>query len=191
MTNLDKLTYAANCLAAFALSGTPSINLSAVILPMLVLSRRFCAKSTSTQSSILPRSCTSIALSVLLRILFRPISSGRLICCGLQPIILTTYRHLCAQDFRFLHVSTDEVYGTLGDDGYFTEDTAYWPRSPYASSKAASDHLVSAFFHTYGLPVVIVNCSNNYGPYQFPEKLIPLTILNAIEHVDCPYMGGA
>lgn len=91
--------------------------------------------------------------------------------------------------FRFLHVSTDEVYGTLGDDGYFTEDTAYRPRSPYASSKAASDHLVSAFFHTYGLPVVIVNCSNNYGPYQFPEKLIPLTILNAIEHVDLPVYG--
>lgn len=84
-------------------------------------------------------------------------------------------------DFRFLHVSTDEVYGSLGDDGLFTETTAYDPRSPYSASKAASDHLVSAWGHTYGLPVLISNCSNNYGPYHFPEKLIPLAILNALE----------
>jgi len=76
-------------------------------------------------------------------------------------------------DFRFLHVSTDEVYGTLGPSGLFTEDTPYAPNSPYAASKAAADHLVRAFFHTYGLPVLITNCSNNYGPFQFPEKLIP------------------
>lgn len=83
--------------------------------------------------------------------------------------------------FRFLHVSTDEVYGSLGPTGAFTEATAYDPRSPYSASKAASDHFASAWFHTYGLPVVISNCSNNYGPYHFPEKLIPLTILNALE----------
>ena len=92
-------------------------------------------------------------------------------------------------NFRFLHVSTDEVYGSLGEGGYFTENTPCRPRSPYAASKAASDHLVSAFCHTYGLPVIVVNCSNNYGPYQFPEKLIPLTILNAIEHVELPVYG--
>lgn len=83
--------------------------------------------------------------------------------------------------FRFLHISTDEVYGTLGPTGYFTEETAYAPNSPYAASKAASDHLVRAYYCTYGLPVLVTNCSNNYGPYQFPEKLIPMLIMNAIE----------
>ena len=91
--------------------------------------------------------------------------------------------------FRFLHVSTDEVFGSLTDEGYFREDTRYDPRSPYSASKAASDHLASAWRHTYGLPVVTSNCSNNYGPYQFPEKLIPLTILNALEGKPLPVYG--
>ena len=93
------------------------------------------------------------------------------------------------QAFRFLHVSTDEVYGTLGPTGEFSEDTAYAPNSPYAASKAAADHLVRAWHHTYGLPVVVTNCSNNYGPYQFPEKLIPLMILNALEARPLPIYG--
>src|SRR5205807_4519516 len=83
--------------------------------------------------------------------------------------------------FRFLHVSTDEVYGTLGASGLFSEETPYAPDSPYAATKAAADHLVRASFHTYGLSVVITTCSNNYGPFQFPEKLIPLMLLNALE----------
>ena len=92
--------------------------------------------------------------------------------------------------FRFLHVSTDEVYGDLGpDDSPFTEETAYAPSSPYSASKASSDHLVRAWYHTYGLPVLITNCSNNYGPYQFPEKLIPLMILNALEGKSLPVYG--
>ncbi|MBA4107476.1 MAG: dTDP-glucose 4,6-dehydratase [Pirellula sp.] len=91
--------------------------------------------------------------------------------------------------FRFLHVSTDEVYGSLGDEGAFTETTPYSPRSPYSASKAASDHLVRAYFHTYGLPTLITNCSNNYGPYQFPEKLIPLMVLNALEGKPLPVYG--
>ena len=91
--------------------------------------------------------------------------------------------------FRFLHVSTDEVYGSLGDDGLFTEHTPYDPRSPYSSSKAASDHLVRAWFHTYGLPVVVTNCSNNYGPFQFPEKLIPVVILKALAGNPIPVYG--
>ena len=91
--------------------------------------------------------------------------------------------------FRFHHVSTDEVYGSLGDTGYFYETTPYDPRSPYSASKAASDHLVRAYFHTYGLPVTISNCSNNYGPYQFPEKLIPLMILNMLEEKPLPVYG--
>ena len=91
--------------------------------------------------------------------------------------------------FRFLHVSTDEVYGTLGDTGKFTETTPYAPNSPYSASKAASDHLVRAFHHTYGLPVLTTNCSNNYGPYQFPEKLIPLIIAKALAGEPLPVYG--
>ncbi len=91
--------------------------------------------------------------------------------------------------FRFLHVSTDEVYGSLGDTGKFTETTAYAPNSPYSASKAASDHLVRAFHHTYGLPVLTTNCSNNYGPYQFPEKLIPLIIAKALAGEALPVYG--
>ena len=91
--------------------------------------------------------------------------------------------------FRFHHISTDEVFGSLGDSGLFTEQTAYDPRSPYSASKAGSDHLVSAWGHTYGLPVVITNCSNNYGPYHFPEKLIPLMIIRALSGDALPVYG--
>src|SRR4051812_47669344 len=91
--------------------------------------------------------------------------------------------------FRFLHVSTDEVYGTLGPTGLFSEETPYAPNSPYAASKAAADHLVRAYHETYTLPTLITNCSNNYGPYQFPEKLIPLMLLNAIEGKSLPIYG--
>lgn len=93
------------------------------------------------------------------------------------------------QTFRFLHVSTDEVYGSLGPEGQFTEQTPYAPNSPYSASKAASDHLVRAWHHTYKLPVLTTNCSNNYGPYQFPEKLIPLMILNALAGKPLPIYG--
>jgi dTDP-glucose 4,6-dehydratase len=91
--------------------------------------------------------------------------------------------------FRFHHISTDEVYGTLGETGFFTEETAYQPNSPYSASKAGSDHLVRAWLHTYGMPTLITNCSNNYGPYQFPEKLIPLMINNALEGKPLPIYG--
>ncbi|GAB3030493.1 dTDP-glucose 4,6-dehydratase [Oleiagrimonas citrea] len=91
--------------------------------------------------------------------------------------------------FRFLHVSTDEVYGSLGDTGKFTETTPYAPNSPYSASKASSDHLVRAFHHTYGLPVLTTNCSNNYGPYQFPEKLIPLILHKALAGESLPVYG--
>ena len=91
--------------------------------------------------------------------------------------------------FRFVHVSTDEVFGSLGPEGYFSEETPYAPNSPYSASKAASDHFVRAYFHTYGLPTVITNCSNNYGPYQFPEKLIPLMIMNALSGKPLPVYG--
>jgi dTDP-glucose 4,6-dehydratase len=110
--------------------------------------------------------------------------------------LLTAARDYCEsldatgrRGFRFLHVSTDEVYGSLGPAGKFTETTPYDPRSPYSASKAASDHFVRAFAHTYGLPTLTTNCSNNYGPYQFPEKLMPLMILNALEGKPLPVYG--
>jgi dTDP-glucose 4,6-dehydratase len=97
--------------------------------------------------------------------------------------------HGQAQEFRFLHVSTDEVYGSLGKEGAFVETTAYAPNSPYAASKASADHLVRAYHHTYHFPTLTTNCSNNYGPYQFPEKLIPLMVLNALDHKPLPVYG--
>ena len=111
---------------------------------------------------------------------------------GLLESVLAYWRELAESRkdaFRFLHVSTDEVYGSLGDEGKFLETTPYAPNSPYSASKAASDHLVRAFHHTYGLPVLTTNCSNNYGPYQFPEKLVPLIILKALSEESLPIYG--
>lgn len=118
----------------------------------------------------------------------------------IQTNIIGTYNLLeCAREyynqlidknnFKFVHISTDEVFGTLGDTGYFSETTPYDPRSPYSSSKASSDLLVRAWYHTYNLPIVITNCTNNYGPYHFPEKLIPLVINNALKGKDLPIYG--
>jgi dTDP-glucose 4,6-dehydratase len=114
---------------------------------------------------------------------------------GTFVLLEASRRHLSAagsaarEAFRFLHVSTDEVYGTLGSDGLFSEETPYAPNSPYAASKASADHLVRAYVHTYNLPAIITNCSNNYGPFQFPEKLIPLMILNAVDGRALPVYG--
>lgn len=106
--------------------------------------------------------------------------------------LLDAARRAWEDDFggkRFYHISTDEVYGTLGAEGYFTEETPYDPHSPYSASKAAADHFVRAYYDTYGLPVVLSNCTNNYGPFQFPEKLIPLVLLNAVEGRPIPVYG--
>ncbi|HSE96133.1 MAG TPA: dTDP-glucose 4,6-dehydratase [Methylomirabilota bacterium] len=114
---------------------------------------------------------------------------------GTFELLEATRRYLTGLDatrrarFRFLHVSTDEVYGSLGPTGLFSETTAYAPNSPYAASKAAADHLVRAYHETYGLPTIVTNCSNNYGPYQFPEKLIPLMVLNALDGKALPIYG--
>jgi len=99
-------------------------------------------------------------------------------------------KQLSKEAFRFIHVSTDEVYGSLGETGMFTETTPYDPSSPYSATKAASDHIARAWHRTYGLPVMVSNCSNNYGPYQFPEKLIPLTVLNALDSKPLPVYGN-
>jgi len=103
---------------------------------------------------------------------------------------LDQHRYFDREAFRFIHVSTDEVYGSLGKTGLFTETTPYDPSSPYSATKAASDHIARAWYRTYGLPVIISNCSNNYGPYQFPEKLIPLTVLNALHGQPLPIYGS-
>ncbi len=106
--------------------------------------------------------------------------------------LLNAARHAWKDDFEgkiFYHISTDEVYGSLGETGFFTEETSYDPRSPYSASKASSDHLVRAYYHTYGMPVKLSNCSNNYGPYQFPEKLIPLMINNIKNKKELPVYG--
>jgi dTDP-glucose 4,6-dehydratase len=114
---------------------------------------------------------------------------------GTYTLLETARNHIAAlpsadrRRFRFLHVSSDEVYGTLGTTGVFSEETPYAPNSPYAASKAAADHIVRSYFHTYGLPALITNCSNNYGPYQFPEKLVPLMILNALDGRPLPIYG--
>jgi dTDP-glucose 4,6-dehydratase len=99
-------------------------------------------------------------------------------------------KHLSKDAFRFVHVSTDEVYGSLGESGLFTETTPYNPSSPYSATKASSDHLARAWHRTYNMPVIVSNCSNNYGPYQFPEKLIPLTVLNALDGLPLPVYGN-
>jgi dTDP-glucose 4,6-dehydratase len=99
-------------------------------------------------------------------------------------------KHVSKDVFRFIHVSTDEVYGSLGEAGLFTETTPYDPSSPYSATKAASDHIARAWHRTYGIPVIVSNCSNNYGPYQFPEKLIPLMVLNALDNQPLPIYGN-
>lgn len=112
---------------------------------------------------------------------------------GTYALLEATRRYLSSQklpDFRFVHVSTDEVYGSLGEHGLFTERTPYDPSSPYSATKAASDHLARAWQRTYALPVIVSNCSNNYGPYHFPEKLIPLMILNALDRKPLPVYGN-
>jgi dTDP-glucose 4,6-dehydratase len=112
---------------------------------------------------------------------------------GTFTLLEAARRYLSTTDktrFRFIHISTDEVYGSLGHEGLFTEDTPYDPSSPYSATKAASDHLAKSWYRTYGLPVIVTNCSNNYGPYHFPEKLIPLTILNALAQEPLPVYGN-
>jgi dTDP-D-glucose 4,6-dehydratase len=122
----------------------------------------------------------------------RPTSSAPSTCSKHARLLGQPARRGEGQGFRFLHVSTDEVYGSLArDEPAFSETHRYEPNSPYSASKAASDHLVRAYHHTYGLPVLTTNCSNNYGPYHFPEKLIPLMIVNALAGKPCRSMATA
>ncbi len=182
--NVDKLTYAANLGSLRAIESSPNYSLHRIDItdldavdalfeevdPELVV--HFAAESHVDRSILGPREFIRTNIE------------------GTFNLLEACRKRWGRTDHRlFHHVSTDEVYGSLGDTGLFTESTAYDPSSPYSASKAASDHIVRAYHRTYGIPVKITNCSNNYGPMQFPEKLIPLMILNALERKPLPIYG--
>jgi len=189
VVNLDALTYAGNRDTLAALEGNPNhvfvhgdIGDHALVARLLAEHRPQAIVNFAAESHV-DRSIDGPAAFVQTNVVgtFQLLEAARAYFKGLDPAGQAA--------FRFLHVSTDEVYGSLGDEGKFTEETPYAPNSPYSASKAASDHLVRAYHHTYGLPVLTTNCSNNYGPFQFPEKLIPLVILKALAGEPLPVYG--
>jgi dTDP-glucose 4,6-dehydratase len=187
--NLDKLTYAGSLLSVADVAGEPhyehvrgDIGDRALVRTLLARFRPTAIVHLAAESHV-DRSIDAPAAFIETNVVgtFAMLSEA-----------LDYWRGLPAAEaerFRFLHVSTDEVFGTLGPTGHFDERSPYQPNSPYAASKAAADHLARAWFHTYGLPVVTTNCTNNYGPYQFPEKLIPLVILRALDEQPLPVYG--
>jgi dTDP-glucose 4,6-dehydratase len=190
LVNLDKLTYAGNLRNLAALENDPRhIFVRGDIADSLLVQQllaewqpraivNFAAESHVDRSIHSPQDFVHTNINGT----FRLLEAARAYCASISEKDRRT--------FRFLHVSTDEVYGSLGaNDPAFTEQSPYAPSSPYAASKAASDHLVRSYHHTYGLPTLITNCSNNYGPYQFPEKLIPLMIANALKGKPLPVYG--
>lgn len=187
--NVDKLTYAANLQSVASVSGRANYRFAqADICDADGINRIFAeyrpdAVMHLAAESHVDRSISSSAAFIATNVVGTHVllEASRKYWSELSLPLRTT--------FRFLHVSTDEVYGSLDGDGFFTESTAYDPRSPYSASKASSDHLVSAWHETYDLPTLITNCSNNYGHYHFPEKLIPLIILNALENKLLPVYG--
>ncbi|GMR05293.1 MAG: dTDP-glucose 4,6-dehydratase [Thermodesulfobacteriota bacterium] len=189
VTVLDKLTYAGNLENLASLSSDPGFGfIKGDIQDTALLEKIFADEGIDTvvnfaAESHVDRSILGPREFIETNILgtFALLEAAR--ASWLKAGVLTSPSN------RFLHVSTDEVYGSLGETGYFTEQTPYSPNSPYSASKAASDHLVRAYYHTYGLPVLTTNCSNNYGPYQFPEKLIPLMVINALKGEPLPVYG--
>lgn len=190
VVNLDKLTYAGNRATIADLEGDPrSVFVHGDICDGALVERLFAEHAFSAvvhfaAESHVDRSIDHPEEFLVTNVLgtFRLLEAARRHWKGLAPER--------AAAFRFLHVSTDEVYGTLTlEDPAFSEETPYAPNSPYAASKAGSDHFARAYYHTYGLPVLTTNCSNNYGPHQFPEKLIPLMILNALDGKSLPIYG--
>jgi dTDP-glucose 4,6-dehydratase len=189
VVNLDKLTYAGNLDSIRAALAQPRHSLvrgdicDGALLAQLFAEHRPTAVLHLAAESHVDRSIDGPAAFVQTNVVGT---------CTLLEATRNYWSELSAaarEQFRFLHVSTDEVYGSLGENGAFVETTAYSPNSPYSASKAASDHFVRAYHQTYGLPTLVTNCSNNYGPYQFPEKLIPLMILNAVKGKPLPVYG--
>ncbi len=187
--NVDKLTYAGNLQSLISVAGNPRYCFEhvdicdAATVASLFHEHQPDAVMHLAAESHVDRSITGPAAFIETNIIgtYTLLNAAREYWCELSAERKNT--------FRFHHISTDEVYGSLGETGFFTENTAYQPNSPYSASKASSDHLVRAWHHTYGLPVVTTNCSNNYGPYHFPEKLIPLIILNACKGKPLPIYG--
>lgn len=189
VVNLDALTYAGNLDTLSALAGDPGhvfvqgdIGDRALVASLLAQHRPDAVVNFAAESHV-DRSIDGPAAFVDTNVV------GTLALLECARDYWASLEGDAREAFRFLHVSTDEVYGSLGDTGKFTETTPYAPNSPYSASKAASDHLVRAFHHTYGLPTLTTNCSNNYGPYQFPEKLIPLMIAKALAGDPLPVYG--
>ena len=189
VVNVDKLTYAGNLQSLASVSDNPRYRFEQVdICNAAELARVFREHQPDAVMHLAAESHVDRSIS-------GPADFIQTNIVGTYTLLETArsyWNDLDAQrkaGFRFHHISTDEVYGSLGDAGFFTEETAYEPNSPYSASKASSDHLVRAWHHTYGFPVVTTNCSNNYGPYHFPEKLIPLVILNAVGGRPLPIYG--
>ena len=185
IVNLDKLTYAGNLENLKDIEGRPNYSFikgnitDLALLQKLFREHQFTAILNCAAESHVDRSITDPLAFITTNVLG-------------TTALLQAAKEYWANDFEnkiFYHISTDEVYGSLGAEGFFTEETAYDPHSPYAASKASSDHIVRAFYHTYKLPVKISNCSNNYGPFHFPEKLIPLCIYNIINNKLLPIYG--
>lgn len=189
VVNVDKLTYAGNLQSLASVSGSPRYRFEQVdICDAAEVARVFREHQPDAvmhlaAESHVDRSISGPAAFIQTNIVgaYTLLEGAREYWNGLDATRKAA--------FRFHHISTDEVYGSLGETGFFTEETAYEPNSPYSASKASSDHLVRAWHHTYGLPVVTTNCSNNYGPYQFPEKLIPLMIYKALKREPLPVYG--
>jgi len=187
--NVDALTYAANLANLAEVCGHPKYFFEQIDI---------CSQSELERIFDLHRPAAVLHLAAeshVDRSIDDPMLFVRTNVVGTATLLQVAYRYwrsLTAEDkarFRFHHVSTDEVYGSLGPTDYFTEGSPYRPNSPYAATKAGADHLVRAWSHTYGLPTIISNCSNNFGPYQFPEKFIPLMIINALEGKRMPIYG--
>ena len=189
VVNIDKLTYAANLASLAPIAEDPNYQFHQIDIcdrqavdAVFKKTQPDCVIHLAAESHV-DRSITGAAIFIDTNIV------GTMTMLEAARSYFETLTAEKRADFRFVHVSTDEVYGSLGADGLFAETTPYDPSSPYSASKAASDHLAMAWHRTYGLPVIISNCSNNYGPYQLPEKLIPLMILNGLEGAALPVYG--
>ena len=187
VVNVDKLTYAGSSASTAAVNGNERYAFEPVdICDSAAIERIF--------GTYRPKAVLHLAAeSHVDRSIDRPADFIQTNIWGTYTLLEATRRYLASHpsdDFRFVHVSTDEVFGALGDAGLFSEKSPYRPNSPYSASKAASDHLARAWYHTYGVPTIITNCSNNYGPFQFPEKLIPVMVLNALQGRPLPIYGA-
>ncbi len=187
--NLDALTYAGNLSSLESVAGNDRYNFAQVdIRDAEAVAQQFMAFQPDTVMHLAAESHVDRSIE-------GPAAFIETNLVGTFNMLSAALNHWRTLDgtgqaaFRFHHISTDEVFGALGDTGFFTEETAYDPRSPYSASKAGSDHLVQAWHHTYGLPVLLTNCSNNYGPYHFPEKLIPLMIIKCLAREPLPVYG--